>query len=102
MVRSKDSARYKSLQDVIAILGMDELSEEDKTTVMRARKIQRFMSQPFRVAEVFTGYPGKFVDLPTTYAREFGSSGHSSIRIRREERSCSVCAGCLGGGGNKS
>jgi len=57
---------YKSLQDIIAILGMDELSEEDKATVMRARKIQRFMSQPFRVAEVFTGYPGKFVDLPTT------------------------------------
>ena len=46
---------YKSLQDIIAILGMDELSEEDKATVMRARKIQRFMSQPFRVAEVFTG-----------------------------------------------
>ena len=50
---------YKSLQDIIAILGMDELSEEDKAIVMRARKIQRFMSQPFRVAEVFTGYPGK-------------------------------------------
>jgi F-type H+-transporting ATPase subunit beta len=57
---------YKSLQDIIAILGMDELSEEDKTTVMRARKIQRFMSQPFQVAEVFTGFPGKFVDLATT------------------------------------
>jgi len=57
---------YKSLQDIIAILGMDELSEEDKATVMRARKIQRFMSQPFQVAEVFTGYAGKFVDLPTT------------------------------------
>jgi F-type H+-transporting ATPase subunit beta len=57
---------YKSLQDIIAILGMDELSEEDKATVMRARKIQRFMSQPFQVAEVFTGYLGKFVDLPTT------------------------------------
>jgi len=56
---------YKSLQDIIAILGMDELSEEDKATVMRARKIQRFLSQPFEVAEVFTGYPGKFVDLPT-------------------------------------
>jgi F-type H+-transporting ATPase subunit beta len=55
---------YKSLQDIIAILGMDELSEEDKATVMRARKIQRFMSQPFEVAEVFTGYKGKFVALP--------------------------------------
>jgi len=57
---------YKSLQDIIAILGMDELSEEDKATVMRARKIQKFMAQPFQVAEVFTGYLGKFVDLPTT------------------------------------
>ena len=50
---------YKSLQDIIAILGMDELSEEDKLTVERARKIQRFMSQPFAVAEVFTGIEGK-------------------------------------------
>jgi F0F1-type ATP synthase beta subunit len=57
---------YKSLQDIIAILGMDELSEEDKATVMRARKIQRFMSQPFQVAEIFTGFAGKFVDLATT------------------------------------
>ncbi len=57
---------YKSLQDIIAILGMDELSEEDKLTVMRARKIQRFLSQPFHVAEVFTGVPGKFVDLADT------------------------------------
>jgi len=57
---------YKSLQDIIAILGMDELSEEDKLTVARARKIQRFMSQPFQVAEVFTGYKGKFVDLKDT------------------------------------
>ena len=54
---------YKSLQDIIAILGMDELSEEDKLTVARARKIQRFLSQPFFVAEVFTGSPGKLVDL---------------------------------------
>merc|ERR1739847_79416 len=54
---------YKSLQDIIAILGMDELSEEDKLTVARARKIQRFLSQPFQVAEVFTGTPGKYVDL---------------------------------------
>ncbi|MEM8695036.1 MAG: F0F1 ATP synthase subunit beta [Pseudomonadota bacterium] len=58
--------RYKSLQDIIAILGMDELSEEDKLIVARARKIQRFLSQPFHVAEVFTGLPGKFVDLDDT------------------------------------
>ena len=57
---------YKSLQDIIAILGMDELSEEDKLTVARARKIQRFLSQPFHVAEVFTGTPGKFVALSDT------------------------------------
>ena len=57
---------YKSLQDIIAILGMDELSEEDKITVARARKIQRFLSQPFFVAEVFTGSPGKLVDLEST------------------------------------
>lgn len=56
---------YKSLQDIIAILGMDELSEADKATVMRARKIQRFLSQPFEVAEVFTGFKGKYVDLKT-------------------------------------
>ena len=58
--------RYKSLQDIIAILGMDELSEEDKIAVARARKIERFLSQPFFVAEVFTGSPGKFVDLADT------------------------------------
>ena len=58
--------RYKGLQDIIAILGMDELSEEDKVTVTRARKIERFMSQPFHVAEVFTGTPGVFVDLDDT------------------------------------
>ncbi|MEH6545513.1 MAG: F0F1 ATP synthase subunit beta [Sneathiella sp.] len=57
---------YKSLQDIIAILGMDELSEEDKLIVARARKIQRFLSQPFHVAEVFTGSPGKFVKLEDT------------------------------------
>jgi F-type H+-transporting ATPase subunit beta len=57
---------YKSLQDIIAILGMDELSEEDKLTVNRARKIQRFMSQPFFVAEVFTGTPGTYVNLEDT------------------------------------
>ena len=59
---------YKSLQDIIAILGMDELSEDDKVTVARARKIQRFLSQPFHVAEVFTGSPGVFVNLEDTIA----------------------------------
>ncbi|HWF93860.1 MAG TPA: F0F1 ATP synthase subunit beta [Xanthobacteraceae bacterium] len=58
--------RYKALQDIIAILGMDELSEEDKISVSRARKIERFLSQPFHVAEVFTGSPGVFVDLADT------------------------------------
>jgi F-type H+-transporting ATPase subunit beta len=58
--------KYKSLQDIIAILGMDELNEEDKIAVARARKIERFLSQPFFVAEVFTGSPGKFVDLADT------------------------------------
>ena len=58
--------KYKSLQDIIAILGMDELSEEDKLTVSRARKIQRFLSQPFHVAEVFTGIPGAFVQIEDT------------------------------------
>jgi F-type H+-transporting ATPase subunit beta len=60
--------RYKSLQDIIAILGMDELSEEDKLTVARARKIERFLSQPFDVAEVFTGSPGVQVALDVTIA----------------------------------
>src|SRR5260370_29519010 len=58
--------RYKELKDMIAILGMDELSEEDKATVSRARKIERFFSQPFHVAEVFTGSPGKYVTLKET------------------------------------
>ena len=58
--------KYKSLQDIIAILGMDELSEEDKLTVTRARKIQKFLSQPFHVAEVFTGIAGKFVPVEET------------------------------------
>ena len=58
--------QYKALQDIIAILGMDELSEEDKLTVARARKIERFLSQPFHVAEVFTGSPGKLVSLEDT------------------------------------
>jgi len=60
--------RYKELRDIIAILGMDELSEEDKLVVARARKIQRFLSQPFSVAEVFTGSPGKYVSLKDTIA----------------------------------
>ncbi|MGY8857830.1 MAG: ATP synthase beta subunit C-terminal domain-containing protein, partial [Pseudomonadales bacterium] len=60
--------RYKELKDIIAILGMDELSEEDKLVVYRARKIQRFLSQPFHVAEVFTGAPGKYVPLRDTIA----------------------------------
>ncbi len=60
--------RYKELKDIIAILGMDELSEEDKQTVGRARKIERFLSQPFHVAEVFTGSPGKYVSLKETIA----------------------------------
>jgi len=63
--------RYKDLQDIIAILGIEELSEDDKRTVYRARKIQRFLSQPFSVAEVFTGSPGKYVTLAET-VRGFG------------------------------
>ena len=58
--------RYKDLQDIIAILGMDELSAEDKLTVLRARKVQRFLSQPFSVAQVFTGHEGKQVALADT------------------------------------
>ena len=58
--------RYKELQDIIAILGMDELSEDDKQTVTRARKVQRFLSQPFFVAETFTGTDGKYVALKET------------------------------------
>jgi len=58
--------KYKELKDIIAILGMDELSEEDKQTVSRARKVERFCSQPFHVAEVFTGSPGKYVSLKDT------------------------------------
>jgi F-type H+-transporting ATPase subunit beta len=58
--------RYKELKDIIAILGMDELSEDDRLTVARARKVQRFLSQPFFVAETFTGSPGKYVPLKET------------------------------------
>ena len=71
--------RYKSLQDIIAILGMDELSEEDKLTVARARKIERFLSQPFFVAEVFTGSPGKLVALEDTIK---GFKGLVERRVR--------------------
>jgi F-type H+-transporting ATPase subunit beta len=73
--------RYKDLQDIIAILGMDELSEEDKLVVARARKIQRFLSQPFHVAEVFTGSPGKYVELKDTIKgfREIVDGKHDSL-----------------------
>ncbi|KAJ2789737.1 atp2, beta subunit of the F1 sector of mitochondrial F1F0 ATP synthase, partial [Coemansia helicoidea] len=72
---------YKSLQDIIAILGMDELSEEDKLTVERARKIQRFMSQPFSVATIFTGFEGKLVPLKDTIRsfKEILSGKHDAI-----------------------
>jgi len=72
---------YKSLQDIIAILGMDELSEEDKLTVERARKIQRFMSQPFAVAQVFTGFEGRLVSLKDTVRsfKEILSGQHDSL-----------------------
>ena len=73
--------RYKELQDIIAIMGMDELSEEDKITVNRARKVQRFLSQPFEVAEQFTGYKGKYVPLKETIRsfREIISGQHDNI-----------------------
>jgi F-type H+-transporting ATPase subunit beta len=73
--------RYKDLQDIIAILGIDELSEEDKLTVARARKIQRFLSQPFHVAEQFTGIPGKFVSIEETIRgfREIVDGKHDDI-----------------------
>jgi len=73
--------RYKDLQDIIAILGMDELSEEDKQIVSRARKIQRFLSQPFHVAEIFTGTPGKYVELSETIRgfREIVEGKHDGV-----------------------
>ena len=73
--------RYKDLQDIIAILGMDELSEEDKQTVTRARKIQKFLSQPFHVAEVFTGNAGKYVTLEETIRgfEEIINGNHDNI-----------------------
>lgn len=78
---------YKNLQDIIAILGMDELSEDDKLTVARARKIQRFLSQPFHVAEVFTGAPGKYVELNESIASfQVNPSIHTGF---------SVCLSCF-------
>src|SRR5262249_15843461 len=73
--------RYKDLQDIIAILGIDELSDEDKLTVSRARKIQRFLSQPFHVAEQFTGFAGKYVKLADTIRgfREIAEGKHDDI-----------------------
>jgi F-type H+-transporting ATPase subunit beta len=73
--------RYKDLQDIIAILGMDELNDEDKTTVARARKIQRFLSQPFSVAEVFTGIPGNYVPVSETVRgfKEILAGKHDSV-----------------------
>jgi F-type H+-transporting ATPase subunit beta len=73
--------RYKELQDIIAILGMDELAEEDKAVVARARKIQRFLSQPFFTAEVFTGKPGRYVTLPDTIRafKEIAEGKHDDI-----------------------
>jgi F-type H+-transporting ATPase subunit beta len=73
--------RYKDLQDIIAILGMDELSEDDKLTVARARKIQRFLSQPFHVAEAFTGTPGEYVELKDTIGgfKEIVDGKHDDI-----------------------
>ncbi|OGL20212.1 MAG: F0F1 ATP synthase subunit beta, partial [Candidatus Rokubacteria bacterium RIFCSPLOWO2_12_FULL_71_19] len=73
--------RYKDLQDIIAILGMEELSDEDKLIVARARKIQRFLSQPFFVAEAFTGQPGRYVKLPDTIRgfKEIVAGAHDDI-----------------------
>jgi F-type H+-transporting ATPase subunit beta len=73
--------RYKDLQDIIAILGIDELSDEDKLTVARARKIQKFLSQPFHVAEQFTGYKGKYVKLSDTIKgfREVAEGKHDDL-----------------------
>ena len=76
--------RFKDLQDIIAILGIDELSEEDKLTVSRARKIQKFLSQPFFVAEQFTGLPGKYVPIAETVKsfREIVDGKHDEIPER--------------------
>ena len=73
--------KYKDLQDIIAILGMDELSEEDKVTVSRARKIQKFLSQPFHVAEQFTGMQGRYVKIEETIKgfREIAEGKHDEV-----------------------
>jgi F-type H+-transporting ATPase subunit beta len=73
--------RYKDLQDIIAILGMEELSDEDKQSVNRARKIQRFLTQPFHVAEVFSGIPGQYVSLKDTIKgfREILDGKHDNL-----------------------
>jgi F0F1-type ATP synthase beta subunit len=78
----KNLQRYKDLQDIIAILGVDELSEDDKLAVARARKIERFFSQPFYVAEVFTGYPG----VTTPLAETIDSSTACAMAKRRSSR----------------
>ena len=84
--------RYKELQDIIAIMGMDELSDEDKLTVSRARRVQRFLSQPFAVAEQFTGYEGKYVPLKETIRgfREIIDGKHDNI-----PESCFLFAGSI-------
>ena len=84
--------RYKELQDIIAIMGMDELSDEDKLTVNRARKVQRFLSQPFSVAEQFTGMEGKYVPLKETIRgfREIIDGKHDQI-----PESCFLFAGTI-------
>ena len=84
--------RYKELQDIIAIMGMDELSDEDKLTVNRARKVQRFLSQPFSVAEQFTGYKGKYVPLKETVRgfKEIIEGKHDQI-----PESCFLFAGTI-------
>ena len=85
--------RYKDLQDIIAILGMDELSEDDKLTVARARKLERFLSQPFHVAEQFTGTPGVYVKLEDSIRSfkgvvegEYDSSPRAGVHVRRHHR----------------
>ena len=84
--------RYKELQDIITIMGMDELSEEDKLIVNRARKVQRFLSQPFSVAEQFTGFEGKYVPLKETIRgfREIIEGKHDEI-----PESCFLFAGTI-------
>ena len=84
--------RYKDLQDIIAILGIEELSDEDKLTVARARKIQRFLSQPFFVAEAFTGTPGEYVKLEDTIR---GFAGDHRGQARRPPRGAFYMVGTI-------